>query len=64
VVCYTDGIADSLAEGPSLREDQLEETARMFRHLSAEAILDCLLEKIGSRNGLEDDTTILVLKAS
>jgi len=62
VLCYTDGIADPDDRGTSLREDQLEAAARDLRHLPAARILDSLLERIGGANGLEDDTTILVLK--
>jgi len=62
VLCFTDGIADPDDPGTSLREDQLEAAARDLRHLPAARILDSLLERIGGANGLEDDTTILVLK--
>lgn len=63
VLCYTDGIADPDTEGTSLREDQLEEILRAQHRLTASGLIDHLLERIQQAAVLEDDTTILVLKA-
>lgn len=62
VLCYTDGIADPMANGSCLREDELEEIARAHRHLPAERLLDRLLERLRQGPALDDDTTLLILK--
>jgi serine phosphatase RsbU (regulator of sigma subunit) len=62
ILCYTDGIADPDADGSSLREDELESLARENRHLTVDALLDRILERIRATGPLEDDTTVLVLK--
>jgi sigma-B regulation protein RsbU (phosphoserine phosphatase) len=63
ILCFTDGIADPDAEGTALREDQLTDLARALRHLPAEAMLDRLVERIRQDPVLEDDTTLVILKA-
>lgn len=63
ILCYTDGIADPDTEGTSLREDQLEEILRLEHRLSANGLINHLLARIQQSAALEDDTTILVLKA-
>jgi len=64
ILCFTDGIADADAAGTALREDQLTELARCLRHLPAEEMLDRLVERIRQDPVLEDDTTLLILKAT
>lgn len=63
VLCFTDGIPDSLSNGSLLREDQLEEMTRTLRHLPADRLLERLLDRLRQGPVLDDDTTLLILKA-
>ncbi len=63
ILCFTDGIADPDADGTALREDQLADLACALRHLPAETMLDRLVERIRQDPVLEDDTTLVILKA-
>ncbi len=63
ILCYTDGIADPETKGTSLREDQLEEIVRAQHRLTATGLVEHLLARIQQSSALEDDTTILILKA-
>ncbi len=63
VLCFTDGIPDSMSNGSLLREDQLEEMICALRHLSADRLLERLLDRLRQGPVLDDDTTLLILKA-
>lgn len=63
MLCFTDGIPDPMDSGTALREDQLEEMVRNLRHLPATRLLDRIVERIQENVALEDDTTLLILKA-
>ncbi len=63
ILCFTDGIPDPMSNGSLLREDQVEEMIRSLRHLPADQLLDRLLDRLRQGPALDDDTTLLILKA-
>jgi sigma-B regulation protein RsbU (phosphoserine phosphatase) len=63
ILCFTDGIADNDADGTALRENQLIDLVCSLRRLPAETMIDRLVERIRRDPVLEDDTTLVILKA-
>lgn len=65
LVMFTDGVTERGAPNILFREEDLAAVAARHRHLSAADLMGRILEVLESRTGsaLDDDTTLLVLKA-